>query len=78
MQIPNLFIYAAFCHLGQGINNRFVISLYHSINFSIVWRYDDSLNVIIRNELHNQIFVLRVFINNESAKYPVSADNIFL
>jgi hypothetical protein len=78
MQIPNLFAYAVFCHFGQGINNRFVIFLYYSVGFSIVRRYDDPFNTIIRNELHNQILVFRVFINNESSENPVSADNIFL
>jgi hypothetical protein len=52
-------------------------SLYHSVSFNIVWRYDDPFNAIVRNELHNQIFVFRASINNESFKYPVSADNIF-
>jgi len=78
MQIPNLFTYTAFYYLSQGINNRFITSLYHSVGFDIVWRYDDSLNTIIRNELHNQIFIFQIFINNESFKYPVSANNIFL
>jgi hypothetical protein len=77
MQIPNLFIYTAFYHLGQDINNKFVISFYHSIDFNIIWRYDDLLNAIIYNELHNQILILRASINNKSSKYPVSADNIF-
>jgi hypothetical protein len=54
-----------------------VTSLYHSVNFSIIWRYDDPLNAIIRNELHNQILILRASINNESSENPVSADNIF-
>jgi hypothetical protein len=53
MQIPNLFAYAAFYYLGQGINNRFMTSLYYSVGFNIVWRYDDSFNTIVRNELHN-------------------------
>jgi hypothetical protein len=78
MQIPNLFTYTVFCHFGQGINNKFMTSLYYSVNFSIVWRYDDPLNAIIRNELHNQILILKASINNESSENPVSADNIFL
>jgi hypothetical protein len=53
MQIPNPFTYAIFCHLGQDINNKFMISLYHSVGFDIIWRYDDPFNAIIRNELYN-------------------------
>jgi hypothetical protein len=77
MQIPNPFIYTAFYHLSQGINNKFVTSLYHSIGFNIIWRYDDPFNIIIRNELYNQILILRASINNKSFKYPVFTDNIF-
>jgi hypothetical protein len=55
-----------------------MIFLYYSVSFSIIWRYDDPLNAIIRNELHNQILIFKVSINNESSENPVSADNIFL
>jgi hypothetical protein len=77
MQIPNPFTYTAFYYFGQGINNKFMISLYHSVDFNIIWRYDDSFNIIIRNELLNQILIFRAFINNESSEYPVFANNIF-
>jgi hypothetical protein len=53
-------------------------SFYHSVGFDIVWRYNDSLNAIIRNELSNQILIFKVSINNESSENPVFADNIFL
>jgi hypothetical protein len=54
-----------------------MIFFYHSVDFSIIWRYDDSFNAIIRNELYNQILIFKVFINNESFENPVFVDNIF-